>query len=70
MCDITDTQISQLKTQNEELIHTLNEQNILFDNIAVEPNLLSSDELLRQYTAVNAYLKWVVIKNSINDIVR
>jgi hypothetical protein len=70
MCDITDTQISQLKTQNEELMRTLNEQNILFDNIAVEPNLLSSDELLRQYTAVNAYLKWVVIKNSINDIVR
>lgn len=70
MCDITDTQISQLKTQNEELMRTLNEQNILFDNIAVEPNLLSSDELLRQYTAVNAYLKGVVIKNSINDIVR
>jgi L-arabinose isomerase len=69
MCDIY-TQISQLKQQNEEIVRTLNEQNILFDNILVEPNLLSSDEILRQITAINAYLKWVVIQNSINDIVR
>lgn len=69
MCDIY-TQISQLKQQNEEIVRTLNEQNILFDNILVEPNLLSSDEILHQITAINAYLKWVVIQNSINDIVR
>ena len=68
MCDI-EQQIHDLRVQNENLTWKLNDQNILFDQILVETHLLTAEEILRQYIAVNAYLKMIVIQNSITELV-
>ena len=62
-------QINDLRTQNEELTGTLTDQNILFDKILVETHLLTDEEILKQYIAINAYLKMIVIQNAVNEIV-
>ena len=61
-------QINELRIQNTELSERLTEQNILFDQILVETHLLTDEEILNQYIAINAYLKMIIIQNSIEEI--
>ena len=61
-------QINELRIQNTELSERLTEQNILFDQILVETHLLTDEEILNQYIAINAYLKMIIIQNSIKEI--
>jgi len=61
-------QIADIKSQNDSLMKLLIDNHIIFDKFNIEPNLLTQDELLTQYISLNAYLKWIVIKNSLDEM--
>lgn len=61
-------QIADIKSQNDSLMKLLIDNHIIFDRFNIEPNLLTQDELLTQYISLNAYLKWIVIKNSLDEM--
>ena len=65
-------QIAEITEENNFIIQYLVQQNIIFDQIVVEPHLLTPEELLKQSMTLNTYLKQIyrkqiVIQNSMRE---
>jgi hypothetical protein len=65
-------QIAEITEENNFIIQYLVQQNIIFDQIVVEPHFLTPEELLKQSMTLNTYLKHIyrkqiVIQNSMRE---